>query len=265
MATASIPFDPDRFRSAARHYFARPDYAPRLIEKVVAELALGRNDRVMDLGCGPGLLAIAFAPFVSEVIAVDPAADMLAAGRKAARDRAGNIRFVEGSSNDLGDHFGRFRLVTMGRSFHWMDRADTLERLDGIIEPEGAVALFNTETIHQGPGDWHWRFEEIIKRHAAGPAVWRSAEWTDQSAILIESAFSRIDGFSVVEQVTFPAGQLVDRAFSMSRTSPDALGPDKAATLTADIEALAAEAAVDGMVSEILESSVMIARRPGAD
>ena len=261
---ATIPFDPDRFRSAAQHYFARTNYSPRLIRKLVAELALTRDDRVMDLGCGPGLLAIALAPFVSEVIAIDPSVDMLAAGRKAAAGLPGKIRFVRGSSNDLDDRFGRFRLVTMGRSFHWMDRADTLKRLDGIVEADGAVALFDVAAVHQGAGDWHPRFTEILERYAPDKPQWRSPEWTDQTAFLIDSAFSRIDGLSVVDSVTFPADQLVDRALSLSRTSPEALGPDKAAALAADMRALAAQVAVDGAIGEILQSSVLIARRPDA-
>ena len=260
--TAIIPFDPDRFRSAAPHYFARADYSPRLVRKVVADLALTRDDRVMDLGCGPGLLAIAFAPFVKEVIAIDPNAAMLAAGREAARGRADNVNFVEGSSNDLGSDHGRFRLVVMGRSFHWMDRADTLRRLATIVEPDGAVAFFDVKTIHEGAGHWQRRFDEILERYAPDKPEWRSPEWIDQTAILIESAFARIDGLSVVDRVAFPANQLVDRAFSMSRTSPDALGPGKAAALATDLKALAAEIASDGMVSEILESHVEIARRP---
>lgn len=259
---AIIPFDPDRFRSAARHYFARPDYAPRLIGRVFAELSLSANDRVLDLGCGPGLLAIAFAPFVREVVAVDPNAQMLAFGRQAARGRARNIRFVEGSSNDLGDQHGRFQLVTMGRSFHWMDRADTLARLDQIVEPDGAVALFNVETVNEGAGHWHRQFDEIVNRHSVQPAVWRSAEWPDQRAILLDSAFCCVDGFSAVERVTLPPERLADRALSMSRTSPDALGPERAAALTAEIQALAAAAARDGVLSEVIESQVTLGRRP---
>ncbi len=260
--TATIPFDPDRFRSAAPHYFARTNYSPRLIRKLVAELALTREDRVMDLGCGPGLLAIALAPFVGEVVAVDPSADMLAAGRAAAGGLSGKIRFVLGSSNELGAEFGRFRLVTMGRSFHWMDRADTLKRLDGMIGPDGAVALFDVDTVHQGAGDWHPRFTEILERYAPDKPQWRSPEWTDHTAFLINSAFSRVDGVSTVDRIVFPADQLVDRALSLSRTSPEALGPDKAGALAADMRALAAELAVDGTIGEILQSSVLIARRP---
>jgi SAM-dependent methyltransferase len=261
---APIPFDPDRFRSAAPHYFARTNYAPRLIRKVIAELGLDRGDRVMDLGCGSGLLAIAFAPFVREVVAIDPNAEMLAAGREAAHGHAGTIRFVAGSSNDLDARFGRFRLVTMGRSFHWMDRADTLKRLDGIVEPDGAVALFDVDTIKRGAGDWHARFGEILERHEQTKAEWRSPDWVHHEAFLVDSAFTRIDGLSVVERVTFPAGQLVDRALSMSRTAPDALGPAKAAALAVDLQTLASEAAVDGMIGEILQSRVTIAQRPGA-
>ncbi len=260
--TAVIPFDPNRFRSAARHYFARSDYAPRLIEKVVAELGLGPDDRVMDLGCGPGLLAIAFAPFVKEVVAIDPSADMLAVGREAAKGTAGKIDFVEGSSIDLDDRFGRVRLVTMGRSFHWMDRPETLRRLDGIIAPDGAVALFDVKVINRNADDWPARFGQILERHEPHKAEWRAPGWIDQAAILVDSAFSRLDGFSVVETSSFPATQLVDRALSMSRTSPEALGPDRAAALAADVQALASAAAVDGMLQEIRDSSVTIARRP---
>ena len=261
MATP-IPFDPDRFRSAARHYFARTNYAPRLVRAVVAELGLTSDDRVMDLGCGPGLLAIALAPFVGEVIAVDPAAEMLAAGRAAAGALADRIRFVRGSSNELDDTFGPVRLVAMGRSFHWMDRTDTLERLDAIVAPDGAVALFDVDTIRRGAGDWHARFEEIVERYAPRKAEWRAPEWVPHEVFLVDSRFSRIDGMAVVEEVRFAADQLVDRALSLSRTSPDALGPEAAAALTADLRTLAADIAVDGMISEILKSTVTIARRP---
>jgi SAM-dependent methyltransferase len=259
---APIPFDPNRFHSAAPHYFARPSYAPRLIARVVTEVGLTSSDRVMDLGCGPGLLAIAFAPFAKEVVGIDPNAAMLAAGKAAAADHSRKIHFMQGSSNDLDDRFGRFRLVMMGRSFHWMDRTDTLRRLNGIIEPGGAVAVFDVDTISEGAGHWHVRFCEIVERYAVGKAEWRSPDWVHHEAFLLESAFRQLDGFSVVERTTFPATQLVDLAFSMSRTSPQALGQDKAAALAADLKALAAEVAVDGMVSEIRKSNVLLARRP---
>ena len=51
--------EPGRFKAAAKHYLAgRPAYAQGLISRIVKELRLGAKDAVMDLGCGPGQLAM---------------------------------------------------------------------------------------------------------------------------------------------------------------------------------------------------------------
>src|SRR5260221_10261538 len=140
---APPPFDPERYRSPAAHYEnGRVPYAPALIRRVAEATGLGSGHRVLDLGCGPAPLARGFAALAREVVAIDPAPEMLAAARALAGD-ATNIRFLAGSSYDLGPALGPFHLVVMGRSFHWMDRVDTLDRLDKMIEPAGAVALFN--------------------------------------------------------------------------------------------------------------------------
>ena len=69
MAQAEV-FQPHRFRTAARHYLAgRPPYAPRLIRLVAELLRLSERDRLLDLGCGPGVLAGAFAPLVGAMLA----------------------------------------------------------------------------------------------------------------------------------------------------------------------------------------------------
>ena len=47
----------------------------------------------------------------------------------------------QGGSYDLTPDMGPFRLVTIGRAFHWMDRAATLAMLDRIVAPAAAVAL----------------------------------------------------------------------------------------------------------------------------
>jgi len=46
----------------------------------VAQLcSLTRRHRILDLGCGPGQLAIAFAPYAASVVAIDPEPKMLRA------------------------------------------------------------------------------------------------------------------------------------------------------------------------------------------
>src|ERR1700726_4352175 len=138
--TSELPFPGSlRFRSTVPHYVAgRPNYAPSLIWIVKEHLHLGDGHRLLDLGCGPGWLGIAFAPFVGEVLAVDPEPTMLEAARVLAAEANVRIDFMEGSSYDLGSQLGMFDVVMIGRAFHWMDRADTLRRLDTLIKPDGA-------------------------------------------------------------------------------------------------------------------------------
>ena len=154
-----------RFRSAAQYYLlGRPPYSSLLIRRVVQLCALNSFHRILDLGTGPGLLAMAFAPSVGEVTALDPEPEMLEIGKKNASSGHFKIKFVQGSSYDLGPQFGRFQAVTIGRAFHWMDRSATLHLLDAMIESDGAVVLFNDSHPEVPENSWHSSYEKLIER-----------------------------------------------------------------------------------------------------
>jgi SAM-dependent methyltransferase len=249
-----------RFRSTVGHYLAgRPPYAGLLIQRVAATVGLGSGHRVLDLGCGPGQLARAFAPLVRDVVAVDPEPEMLrvAAGASAG---VGNVTFVRGGSADLPARLGRFRLVVMGRSFHWMDRAATLRVLDGMIEPGGAVALFHTKHAEVPENAWVARYDAVRRRYA-GDDPDRPQRAGEAWVLLLESAFCWVEGYAVFERRVVPAASLVDRALSMSSTSRDRLGP-RASALVRDLAELTDEIAVDGRLTEVIESSALLGRRP---
>jgi SAM-dependent methyltransferase len=265
MAEASV-FQPHRFRSAAPHYLAgRPAYASRLIGLVARFVDLAPDHRVLDLGCGPGMLAGAFAPLAGEVVAVDPEPEML---RIAAAEfsTAGRISFIRGSSYDLSSALGSFRLVTMGRSFQWMDRPETLRRLDTMIEPAGAVALFNSHHRDVPENDWTAEYRALVRRYAEGDRghVKRGAgAWVEHEAILLASAFSMLDEISVIERREVTVVQLLERALSRSSTTPERLGP-AVPKLAADIEALLQPLAADGILTEVIATGALVARRPEA-
>ncbi len=117
---------------------------------------------MLDLGCGPGPLARAFAPLCAEVVAIDPEPAMLAEAEAAP---AANIVWQRGSSYDIGPALGTFHLCTMGRSFHWMDRADTLRRLDSMIGPGGAVALFHDSHPDLPDNAWQAGWKSLLDRY----------------------------------------------------------------------------------------------------
>jgi hypothetical protein len=164
----------------------------------------------------------------------------------------------------LGPRFGTFRLVTMGRSFHWMDRADTLRRLDDMIEPDGAVALFDTDHVDVPENAWRKKWRDLVDSYCADDPLrnrWQSPDWVPHRAILLESPFRQLDGVFVIERHRTTIETLVDRALSMSGTSRALIG-DSADALAADIRALMVGLAPQGSVTEVVRATALIARRP---
>jgi len=261
MSIEPVPFDPRRFRTAAAHYLAgRPTYAPRLIRRVVELCGLRTEDRLLDLGCGPGQLARAFAPFVDAVIGIDPEPEML---RAAEQDAPANVRFCEGSSYELGPNLGRFQLVTMGRSFHWMDRVDTLQRLDEIIEPGGAVVVFGDNHPELPENAWRQEFRDLVERYAADDEDRRRRNgqgWVPHITVLLGSAFCALEEVSVIERREISAAVLIDRALSMSSTSRARIG-DRADALVEEIGNLSVRLAPKGRLVEVVASTALIAHR----
>jgi trans-aconitate methyltransferase len=261
-AIVPLAFEKRRFRSAAAHYLAgRPRYAHGLIARVAALCGLTRADRVMDLGCGPGMLAFAFAPLVAEVVGIDPEPEMLRAAAEHAADIA-NIRWIEGSSYDLSPRLGTFALVTMGRSFHWMDRVDTLRRLDGVLRRGGVVANFFVEHPKIPHNAWLDGYRAVRDRFKAtddANATIRGEGWVRHEGVLLDSAFAHLERIAVYERRTVTRETMIERALSMSGNSREKIGD---AAADAMVAALRAALPPDAM-EEVTESVALLAWRPG--
>ncbi len=78
-----------RFATTAEFYEQyRPPYPAKFFRTVAERLKLDKRHALIDLGTGPGVLALGFAPSVGRIVGVDPEPAMLAAARAAAA-RAG--------------------------------------------------------------------------------------------------------------------------------------------------------------------------------
>src|SRR5271169_2758387 len=110
----------------ARCYHARPPYAPALYERLLT-LVTGRR-RALDLGCGPGTVAVVLADHFGEVVALDPSEPMLTAGRAADAGRHPNIAWRLDKGETYEDDDG-FDLVTAGTSIHWPDHTVLFPKL----------------------------------------------------------------------------------------------------------------------------------------
>jgi trans-aconitate methyltransferase len=260
---APIPFEPARFRSAAAHYLqGRPTYAPALIEAVATLCGLNGAGQLLDLGCGPGQLAMAFRPYLAGALGMDPEPEMLVLAE--ARSAGLDIGFRQGAAHDLTPDMGPFRLVTIGRAFHWMDRPVTAQMLDGLIESGGALVLLQVSPLDVPDNGWRTEYQALLDA-ALGDgqrSAWRKPGWVRHEAVLLESPFSALHRVGVVERHRVAPADLVHRALSMSTTTRARLGDDGANRLSEAVQSLAEGAAQDGWVTEVVESIALIARRP---
>jgi len=155
-----------------------------------------RTGRLLDLGCGTGSLAVPLAPRVDEVVAVDPEPEMLAA-----LDGPANVRKVEAVAEDVDESWGRFRLVTIGRAFHWMDGPLVMARL----------ALVADQLALVGEGEQGEAQSVVLQtaRELIGecpPAKQPSVRYADA---LAASPFTEVEVLSVDAERTWTVDQLI--------------------------------------------------------
>ncbi|MCF4968552.1 class I SAM-dependent methyltransferase [Nostoc sp. CMAA1605] len=139
-------YDPTLFEGAAEVYAQyRTKYPPAVFDKLTEIFHLNGQGRLLDLGTGPGLIAIPLSRKFQEVVAIDPDGEMLQeAQQQAAKAGANNITWLEQGAELINSSLGVFNLATIGRAFHWMERELVLERLYELLTEDGAIALLNT-------------------------------------------------------------------------------------------------------------------------
>jgi ubiquinone/menaquinone biosynthesis C-methylase UbiE len=238
-----------------RYRLAYPD---RLIARVVRLAGLKAGDAVLDLGCGTGMLARAFAQAGLAVTAMDPEPAMLDEARARAQTAGLAVTFRQGASHELDSSLGPFRLVAMGRAFHWMDRAATLSLLDKIVTPDGGVALFHDAHPPVEENGWFKLLCDVQARYRRDR---RSGGHKRYEPFLFASAFREIDSLSVTIRQGLTVEEIVGRAFSMSASSPQTLGTAREAFVQA-LSAALREFSPDGKFTEVAELVAVLARRP---
>jgi SAM-dependent methyltransferase len=240
----------------------RLGYPDRLLKRVAAEAGLAPGDAVLDLGTGTGMLAIPFARMGLAVTALDPEPAMLAAAKAAADGLA--IDFRAGGSQDLAPGMGPYRLVAMGRSFHWMDRAPTLAMLDKIVAPGGSVALFHDAHPPVAENKWFKTLYDVARKFGRDENEHvreRDGGHRRYEPYLFASAFTQLDWLSVTIRQALTVDDIIGRAFSMSTCSPDRLGARQEA-FAAQLRTALHDVSPDGTFTEVAELVALVARRP---
>lgn len=129
----------------ARRYekIARESYGRR-IRDTLEGLRVNSRTRVLDIGSGPGTIAIPLAKRVGEITAVEPAAGMVnVLKERIAEDGIKNIRIVQSDWEDVDierDLEGMYDIVIASLSLNMMDMREAAKKMAAVCS--GSVNLY---------------------------------------------------------------------------------------------------------------------------
>jgi SAM-dependent methyltransferase len=262
-------WDDSLYAGSAEFYMkGRLPYPERLADVFRDHLGVNGTGRLLDLGCGPGSLSLLLALSFDEVLAVDADADMIRVGEAAAAARGiRNVTWRHEYAEDLDD-LGRFRVVTLAQSFHWMDRPVVARKIRGWLHQDGGCVHIGA-TTHEGTGatgDLPYptpprdRMRELVqaylgpeRRAGRGVVV---GEYTPEDA----AAVFRAAGFVGPEVLMVTGGDMFERSedqviasvLSLSSAAPHLFG-DRLPMFLDDLRQMLRQASPSGMFAEQLQ------------
>lgn len=224
----------DLFRSTAWYYARyREGYPAEFYDVLKVKFELTKNDRILDLGCGTGQIAIPISDCVREVTAMDPEPEMIAEGKEQAKkNNCSNIKWVEGGSEDLPamkNNLGRFKLVTIGTAFHWMDREKTLEDLYEIINGNGGIVIAGNTSIWNNPANaWQAAVRQVIKKYLgeerrAGSGTFNVAP-IKHEVFIKNSSFKNMETYKLHWERKSTLDEVTGNLYSTSMANTSVLG-----------------------------------------
>jgi SAM-dependent methyltransferase len=141
---------------------------------IAAELGA---DRVLDVGCGTGNLAVLLAGSGRTVIGVDPAAASLAIARS--KDRAGRVTWLHGDATTLPDVDADLVVMTGNVAQVFLTDADWVATLRGIraaLQPRGHLVFETRRPERQAWREWAADSDPVVREVVGIGAVERRLE-----------------------------------------------------------------------------------------
>lgn len=270
-------WDETLFAGAAQHYRrGRLPYAEGLADALADTLGLDGRGRLLDVGCGPGVITLRLSHLFDEVVGLDPDPEMLIEGhRHAAELGVANAVWECMRAEDISSSLGPIRTAIFAASFHWMDRPVVARAVRSILEPGGAAVQIDAPSYridvlaaspskdglpHPVPPDG--AIDELRTRYL-GPDL-RAGRGVRNSSPDGEDDVFQAAGFRPMHRVVVPDGRVLTRTsndvvaqrLSTSSTAPHLFG-NRLDSFEADLRQILQEASPSGLFSVRLPDNLV--------
>lgn len=154
--------------------------------------------RILDVGCGDGVLATRLAKDGAQVTGVDASADMIAAGRRRAKAAGVDVDLVEGDAGGLPFPAGHFDCVVSVATLCFVDDpCPTIREMVRVLKPGGRLILGEL-------GRWNlWAAQRRVKGWL-GSDLWRAAQFRSRADLLALATGAGLADATVTGAVFYP-------------------------------------------------------------
>ena len=223
---------PDAFGNSAREYeLGRPRWPEELIDRVAADLELGPDANVLDLGAGTGKLTRDLVPRARLVYAVEPDDAM----RAVLEEVVPEAEALAGSAAAIPLPDESVDAVFTAEAFHWYASDETVGEIVRVLRPRGGLVIFwNLDFGDPEPpmGDEVDRVLEVAFAKGGAPGIGkvRSGFWREPIA---KAPLEPLQEAEVERTVTRTRDQWLANMLSVSSIAalPDADREELAARL----------------------------------
>lgn len=155
----------NRFDANANQW-DKPDrikLATAVHDAIKARVTLKGTERLVDFGCGTGLLSLPFAPHITHLAGIDTSQGMLAEmEKKSASAGLGNVSTHNCDLLEDNCPVGEADVVVSSMTFHHVKDIDTLvKKIRGLLVPGGYLAVADLESED---GDFHAPGSDFIHK-----------------------------------------------------------------------------------------------------
>src|SRR4051794_17879708 len=196
----------------------RSPYAAGFFETVARRAGLGKADSLIDLGTGPGIIALGFAAYVGRIVGVDPEPAMLEAARQAAARTSQAFTLVESKAETLTADVGSYNVVTIGRALHWLAPEATAALFARLVAPGGVILVCASASAADGRNAWLAAYNEA--RRSWSHSAEGERHHHDLDTLLRGTRFQVGEPITVESRHQISVSDLARRVLTFSSSSP---------------------------------------------
>lgn len=141
----SLEAKKDWYSSVAEAYDrTRPRYPQILLDRALEWGVLSTDSRVLEIGCGPGILTFDLAEITESIVALEPSYEAYEMARKKG-ERLAHVRFVNSTFEEWDRQGERFDAVVAASCFHWISPEGRDRKIVECLQANGSlILLWNT-------------------------------------------------------------------------------------------------------------------------